>query len=142
MTRQKEERHEELEILKRVFMEGVKEQMREQITLVREEMKAELTAVKDDVQDKVESLEEKQKEMSFIVKTPTTTSIQLNTTTIDVGFDTIMTVHHHPPPPTQELYLSYTQQTGQCKLTQSLTILLDYLRQLSLNILDNYPRLS
>ena len=47
--------------------------------------------------------------MSFsFVKTPTTTSIQLNTTTIDVGFDTIMTVHHHPtpPPPTQELYVS------------------------------------
>ena len=36
-----------------------------------------------------------------IVKAPTTTSIQLNTTTIEVGFDTIMTVHtppHHPPP--------------------------------------------
>ena len=33
----------------------------------------------------------------IIVKTPTTTSIQLNTTTIDVGFDTIMTVHTHPP---------------------------------------------
>ena len=30
---------------------------------------------------------------SSIVKTPTTTSIQLITTTIDVGFDTIMTVH-------------------------------------------------
>ena len=67
-----------------------------------------------------------------IVKTPTPTSIQLNTTTIDVGFDTIMTVHTTPPTTTtQELYLSYTQQTGQCKLTQSLTILFDYLRQLS-----------
>ena len=44
-----------------------------------------------------------------------------------------------PHPPTQELYLSYKQHTGQCKLTQSLTILLDYLRQLSLTILD-YPR--
>ena len=77
----------------------------------------------------------------IIVKTPTTTSIQLNTTTIDVGFDMIMTVHH-PTHPTQELYLSYIQQTMQCKLTQSLTILLDYLRQLSQTILDSYPRLS
>ena len=76
-----------------------------------------------------------------IVKTPTTTSIQLNTTTIDVGFDTIMTVHTPPycrsvptilpQCTTQELYLSYRQHTVQCKLTQSLTILLDYLRQLS-----------
>ena len=44
-----------------------------------------------------------------IVKTPTTTSIQLNTTTVDVGFDMIMTVHHHPTPPHpphQELYPS------------------------------------
>ena len=32
-----------------------------------------------------------------VVKTPTTTSIQLNTTSIEVGFDTIMTVHHPPP---------------------------------------------
>ena len=38
---------------------------------------------------------------------------------------------HPPTHPTQELYLSYIQQTRQCKLTQSLTILLDYLRQLS-----------
>ena len=68
----------------------------------------------------------------------------LNTTSTVVGFDMIMTVHHHHhhPPPTQELYLSYTQQTVQCNLTQSLTILLDYLRQLSYTILDNYPTLS
>ena len=65
-----------------------------------------------------------------IVKTPTPTSIQLNTITIDVGFDTIMAVHTQPPPPTQELYLSYIQHTVQYKSTQSLTILLDYLRQL------------
>ena len=77
-----------------------------------------------------------------IVKTPTTTSIQLNTTTIDVGFDTIMTVHHHPTPPHPGTLPQQTQQTVQCKLTQSLTILFDYLRQLSLTILDNYPRLS
>ena len=66
-----------------------------------------------------------------IVKTPTTTSIQLNTTTIDVGFDTIMTVHTHHPPTRQELYPSYTNHAEQCKLTQSYIIILDYLRQLS-----------
>ena len=32
-----------------------------------------------------------------IVKTPTTTSIQLKATSTAVGFDTIMTLHHHPP---------------------------------------------
>ena len=55
------------------------------------------------------------------VKTPTTTSIQLNTTTIDVGFDMIMTVHttHPTTPPHQELYISTTGAPGQCKLTQS-----------------------
>ena len=53
----------------------------------------------------------------------------LNTTSTAVGFDTIMTVHTPPTPPTttQELYLSNTQHTGQCNLTISLTILLDYL---------------
>ena len=31
-----------------------------------------------------------------IVTTPTTTSTQPNLTTIEVGFETIMTLHHHP----------------------------------------------
>ena len=66
MARQKEERQEELETLRKVFMEGVKEQMKEQITLVREEMKAELSAVRNEVQDKVEDLGEKQKEISDV----------------------------------------------------------------------------
>ena len=35
-------------------------------------------------------------ETVIVVKTPTTTSIQLNTTSTAVGFDTIMTVHTHP----------------------------------------------
>ena len=69
--------------------------------------------------------------LAVIVKTPTTTSIQHNTTTIDVGFDTIMTVHTTHPPPHHPGTLPqlYTAQ-GQCKLTQSLTAILDYLRQL------------
>ena len=49
-----------------------------------------------------------------IVKTPTTTSIQLKTTSTAVGFDTIMTVHTHPTHPGTLLY-----SAGQCKLTQS-----------------------
>ena len=35
----------------------------------------------------------------YFVKTPTTTSIQLNSTSTEVGFDVIMTVHTPPPPP-------------------------------------------
>ena len=52
----------------------------------------------------------------IIVKTPTTTSIQLNTTTIDVGFDTIMTVH---TPPHQELYSRAGSSLLQDSVTQS-----------------------
>ena len=58
----------------------------------------------------------------FIVKTPTTTSIQLKATSTAVGFDTIMTLHHHHHPPThprQELYSTFGEETRQCKLTQS-----------------------
>ena len=49
-----------------------------------------------------------------IVKTPTTTSIQLNTTSTAVGFDTIMTVHTppHPPHPTPP-HPTQTQETVQ-----------------------------
>ena len=32
-----------------------------------------------------------------ILTTPTTTSTQPNLTTIEVGFEVIMTLHHHPP---------------------------------------------
>ena len=66
MAKQKEERHEELEALKKVFLEGVKEEMKEQITLVREEMRAELSAVREDFEEKVEDLGEKQKEISDV----------------------------------------------------------------------------
>ena len=38
-----------------------------------------------------------------IVTTPTTTSTQPNLTTIEVGFEVIMTLHHHHPPPTKLL---------------------------------------
>ena len=42
----------------------------------------------------------------YIVKTPTTTSIQLKTTLTAVGFDVIMTLHTPPQPTQQELYSS------------------------------------
>ena len=63
-----------------------------------------------------------------IVKTPTTTSIQLNRTSIDVGFDTIMTVHTHPPHPPHphKLYSISGEEADQSKLT-----LLDYPFRLS-----------
>ena len=70
----------------------------------------------------------------LIVKTPTTTSIQLNTTTIDVGFDTIMTVHTTYLRQLSLIILDYLRQL-------SLTIL-DYLRQISLTILDYPTQLS
>ena len=43
---------------------------------------------------------------NHIVKTPTTTSIQLKKTSTAVGFDMIMTLHHPTPPTRQELYLT------------------------------------
>ena len=39
------------------------------------------------------------KKNNNIVKTPTTASLQLKTTSTAVGFDTIVTVHTHPPTP-------------------------------------------
>ena len=69
----------------------------------------------------------------LIVKTPTTTSIQLNTTTIDVGFDTIMTVHHPHHPARNSTSATYSRQG-----------IVNYynLRQSSQTILESYPRLS
>ena len=54
---------------------------------------------------------------SHFVKAPTTTSVQLKTTSTAVGFDTIMTVYTHHP--TQELFPSYSEPGEQCTLTQS-----------------------
>ena len=46
-----------------------------------------------------------------IVKTPTTTSMQLKTTSTEVGFDTIMTVHHHHHhPPRNSIRAVLTRQ--------------------------------
>ena len=86
-----------------------------------------------------------------IVKTPTTTSIQLKKTSTAVGFDTIMTVHTTPsttPPPGTLLQVRILSTAGQCnpilnnhpRLSE--TTILDYLRQLSSTIFDNYPQLS
>ena len=89
-----------------------------------------------------------------IVKTPTTTSIQLNTTTIDVGFDMIMTVQttHHHRNSTLALERDQCSENKPNLRQSSQTILdnyprlfqtiLDYLRQLSLTILDYLRQLS
>ena len=70
--------------------------------------------------DTLAKVKEVLEDQEIIVKTPTTTSIQLNTTTIDVGFDTIMTVLTHPPGIVVELQIHL-----QCQLltltTASLT---------------------
>ena len=42
-----------------------------------------------------EKINQKMFKIFDFVKTPTTTSIQINTISTVVGFDTIMTVHHH-----------------------------------------------
>ena len=53
---------------------------------------------------------------TLVVKTPTTTSIQLNTTTIDVGFDTIMTVHTPPPPHPPPRNSTSAKHSKQCSV--------------------------
>ena len=57
-----------------------------------------------------------------IVKTPTTTSIQLKTTSTAVVFDTIMTVHTHP---TTETLL---QVRSLCRTVSANPILNNHLR--------------
>ena len=81
-----------------------------------------------------------------IVKTPTSTQHNPKTTSNVVGFDVNITLQppptpttdHHPPP---KLNSGCVEPPWQGKLTQSLTIILHYLRQPSSTILD-YLRLS
>ena len=66
MSRQKEERASEMEMLKQMLMEGVKEQIKEQVAAAKDEMKEELTTVKNELNDKVDGLEKKQSEVSDV----------------------------------------------------------------------------
>ena len=66
MTRQKEKRVAEMEMLKQIFMEGVKEHVKEQLAAVREEISEELTTVRNELNEKVEDLEKKQNEASDV----------------------------------------------------------------------------
>ena len=66
MTRQKEERVAEMEMLKKIFMEGVKEHVKEQLVAVREEISEELTTVRNELHEKVEDLEKKHNEASDV----------------------------------------------------------------------------
>ena len=53
--------------------------------------------------------------LNLIVKTPTTTPIQLKTTSTAVGFDYDFA---HPTTPPPKLYFRSGAPAGQCKLTQ------------------------
>ena len=66
MARQKEERIEEMKMLKKLLMEGVKEEIQEQLTVVRDEIKEQITGVREEFQEKVSGLEEKQTEISDV----------------------------------------------------------------------------
>jgi len=66
MAQQKEERKAEMDVLQKIFMQGVKEEMKEQLTAFRQEIRRELAEVREDVQKKVNVLEDKQNEMSDI----------------------------------------------------------------------------
>ena len=66
MARQKEERIEEMKMLKKLLMEGVKEEIQEQLTVVRDEIKEQITGVREEFQVKVSGLDEKQTEISDV----------------------------------------------------------------------------
>ena len=66
MAKQKEERMAEMDVLQKIFMQGVREEMKEQLTAFRQEIRRELAEVREEVQEKVTVLEDKQNEMSDI----------------------------------------------------------------------------
>ena len=66
MARQKEERVAEMELLRQIFMDGVKEQMKEQLATVRVEINDEINSVRSELNEKVEVLEKKQNEVSDV----------------------------------------------------------------------------
>ena len=63
MLKQKVEREAELEVLKQIFMDGVKEQMKEELKIVRKELKDEVATIVNKVDEKVVALEDKHSEM-------------------------------------------------------------------------------
>ena len=66
MARQKEERFEEMKLLKNLLMEGVKEEIQEQLTVVRSEIKEQITGVRVEFQEKLVEIDEKQAVMSDV----------------------------------------------------------------------------
>ena len=66
MKRQKEERVAEMQMLKEILMEGVRDEIKAQLTEVREELDVKVTEVKEEFQSKVAVLEQKQYELSDI----------------------------------------------------------------------------
>lgn len=66
MKRQKEERKEELDMLKKSLMQGVKHEIQEQLAVFREEVRKEIAVVRNEVKDQIDNLEDKQTEMSDV----------------------------------------------------------------------------
>ena len=66
MKIQKEERTEELDLLKTTIMKGVRQEIQEQLSGFREEVRKELNLVREEVKEQVSNLEEKQTEISDI----------------------------------------------------------------------------
>ena len=66
MAKQKEERLAEMNMLKDMFMESVKQEVKKQITVASEEIKEEIVEVRKEVDSKLTSVEVKQNEMSDV----------------------------------------------------------------------------
>ena len=66
MKRQKEERVEEMKLLKTLLMEGVKKEITEQISTIREEMDEKVTAVREEFANKFLAIDQKHSEVSDV----------------------------------------------------------------------------
>ena len=66
MTKQKEERMAEMTLLKKMFMDSVKNEVDKQVAAVREEIKDNLGELKVEVDDKIKDVNDKQNEISDV----------------------------------------------------------------------------
>ena len=66
MKRQKEERAAEMQMLKEILMEGVRDEIKAQLVEVREELGEKVTEVREEFQSKVSVLEQKHNELSDV----------------------------------------------------------------------------
>lgn len=66
MKKQKEERKDEMKMLKSLLMEGVREEIKEQLTSIRAEVDEKVAAVREEFENKISDVEGKHTEMSDI----------------------------------------------------------------------------